>query len=169
MDTIERYRGCLIGLATGDALGTTLEFSKPGSFTPITDMVGKGPFNLTPGQWTDDTSMALCLAESLLESQGFDPLDQMERYLRWYRQGYLSSTGACFDIGATTRSALQSFERSQDPFSGSSDPRRAGNGSLMRLAPVPMYFARQPAEAIEKGSESSRTTHATLVALDDCR
>jgi ADP-ribosyl-[dinitrogen reductase] hydrolase len=76
------FRGCLLGLAAGDALGTTLEFCPPGSFTPITDMVGGGPFNLNPGEWTDDTSMALCLADSLVKKHGFDPIDQLERYLR---------------------------------------------------------------------------------------
>ena len=92
MEQIERYRGCLLGLAAGDAVGTTLEFKSPGSFAPIEDMVGGGPFGLAPGQWTDDTSMALCLAESLVERKGFDPVDQLEKYVRWYREGYLSST-----------------------------------------------------------------------------
>ena len=73
-----RYRGSLLGLATGDALGTTLEFKSPGTFEPIHDMVGGGPFGLEPGQWTDDTSMALCLVESLISCEGFNPLDQME-------------------------------------------------------------------------------------------
>lgn len=77
-----------MGLAVGDAIGTTLEFKRPGSFQPITDMVGGGPFRLKPGQWTDDTSMALCLAESLIECRGFEPADQMVRYLRWYREGH---------------------------------------------------------------------------------
>ena len=99
----ERYRGCLLGLAVGDALGTTLEFCRPGSFAPISEMVGGGPFHLKPGQWTDDTSMALCLASSLTERGGFDARDQMERYARWWREGYWSSTGRCFDIGSTTR------------------------------------------------------------------
>ncbi len=85
----------------GDALGTTLEFTRPGSFTPIDDMVGGGPFRLAPGQWTDDTSMALCLADSLLACEGFDAEDQMRRYLRWRDEGYWSSTGRCFDIGNT--------------------------------------------------------------------
>ena len=71
--SLARYRGCLLGLAAGDALGTTLEFKPPGSFTPIDDMVGGGPFNLKPGQWTDDTSMALCLAESLIDVQRVRP------------------------------------------------------------------------------------------------
>ncbi len=86
---IDRYRGCLLGLATGDALGTTLEFRPPGSFEPITDMVGGGPFRLEPGMWTDDTSMALCLAESLIECKAFDPEDQMRRYVCWYQEGHL--------------------------------------------------------------------------------
>src|SRR5687768_11222399 len=102
MEKINRFRGCLLGLAVGDALGTTLEFSQPGSFQPIKDIIGGGPFNLKPGEWTDDTSMALCLADSLIK-KGFDPVDQMERYCRWYREGYLSSNGKCFDIGVTVR------------------------------------------------------------------
>jgi ADP-ribosylglycohydrolase len=117
-----------MGLAAGDALGTTLEFSRPGSFTPIDDMVGGGPFGLEPGQWTDDTSMALCLAESLIECQGFDPRDQMQRYVRWYRDGHLSSTGICFDIGNTVGAALGAFEHTGEPFSGLTDPHSAGNG-----------------------------------------
>ena len=105
----DRFRSCLLGLAVGDALGTTLEFMTPGAFEPIDDMVGGGPFGLNPGQWTDDTSMALCLAASLIESPGFDAADQMERYVRWMREGYMSSTGTCFDIGNTTRTALKRF------------------------------------------------------------
>jgi hypothetical protein len=116
----DRYRGALLGLAAGDALGTTLEFERPGTFAPLTDLVGGGPFGLQPGQWTDDPSMALCLAESLVECQGFDPCDQMERYLQWYRHGYLSSTGTCFDIGVTTRTALKRFDATGEPFAGSS-------------------------------------------------
>ena len=92
MITRDRWDGCLIGLATGDAVGTTLEFKPRGTFKPLTDMVGGGPFHLPAGAWTDDTSMALCLATSLVETRGFDPQDQMERYWRWYREGYLSRT-----------------------------------------------------------------------------
>jgi ADP-ribosyl-[dinitrogen reductase] hydrolase len=165
----ERFRGCLLGLATGDALGTTLEFKSPGSFKPVEDIIGGGPFNLEPGQWTDDTSMALCLAESLIECRGFNPHDQMTRFVRWYRQGHLSSTGVCFDISNTVRSALISFEKTGEPFSGSTDFYSAGNGSLMRLAPVPMFYVKRPGEAIEKSGESSRTTHGVNSAVDACR
>jgi ADP-ribosyl-[dinitrogen reductase] hydrolase len=166
---VERYRGCLLGLAAGDAVGTTLEFKPAGSFQPIDDMAGGGPFHLQPGQWTDDTSMALCLAESLAVRRGFDPNDQMTRYLRWWREGYLSSTGECFDIGNTVRAALAQFERTGESFSGSTDPHTAGNGSIMRLAGVPLLYARKPQEALEKSALSSRTTHATPTAVDACR
>jgi len=166
MDPRDRYRGCLLGLAVGDALGTTLEFTPPGSFTPIDDIVGGRPFHLQAGAWTDDTSMALCLAETLIERRGFDPLDQLEHACRWYRTGHLSSTGRCFDIGDTTRAALHRFERTREPFCGSANPRSAGNGSIMRLAPVPLFFARDPREAIARAGASSHTTHGAPGAVD---
>lgn len=165
----DRYQGCLLGLAAGDALGTTLEFRTPGSFEPIHDMVGGGPFQLEAGQWTDDTSMALCLAESLLHCRMFHPLDQIERYVRWYREGYMSSTGTCFDIGNTVRAALERFEETYEPFSGSIKRIAAGNGALMRLAPVPMFFASYPEEAIFRSGDSSLTTHGTVLSVDACR
>lgn len=163
----DRFRGCLRGLAVGDALGTTLEFRPPGTFEPIDDLVGGGPFGLRPGEWTDDTSMALCLAESLLE-RGFDPHDQLTRYARWWQDGYLSSTGSCFDIGGTVEPALEDFVRSgrtRRP----RDPRGAGNGSLMRIAPVPLAFAADPARAVGLAGESSWTTHGAPAAADACR
>lgn len=165
----DRVRGAFIGLAVGDALGTTLEFAPPGSFDPIRDMQGGGPFGLPPGAWTDDTAMAACLAESLIETGGFDPADQLRRYLRWYRTGHWSSTGSCFDIGGTTRAALEAFEVTGDPASGRSEPYAAGNGSLMRLAPVPIVHARDPHEAVRLSGESSRTTHALPECVDACR
>jgi ADP-ribosyl-[dinitrogen reductase] hydrolase len=167
--THSRFRGCLLGLASGDALGTSLEFRPPGSFTPILDMVGGGPFRLNPGEWTDDTSMALCLAESLIKSHGFNPIDQLERYVRWYQTGYLSSNGVCFDIGNTTSAALHRFLRTHGPYPGFDSPHSAGNGSLMRLAPVPMFYYRQPSIAWQMCADSSRTTHASTQAVDACR
>ena len=167
--TRDRFRGCLLGLAAGDALGTALEFKPPGSFEPIDDMVGGGPHRLQPGQWTDDTSMALCLATSLIECGGFDATDQMQRYVRWWREGYLSSTKSYFDIGNTVSAALSRFVEHGDPYAGSTHPHSAGNGSLMRLAPVPMYFAGDAAEAIAMAAGSSRTTHQAQEAVDACR
>jgi ADP-ribosyl-[dinitrogen reductase] hydrolase len=132
-------------------------------------MNGGGPFNLQPGQWTDDTSMALCLAASLVETGGFDARDQMERYWRWLEQGYMSSTGSCFDIGGTVYKAMQGFVESDDPFSGSAHPLSAGNGCIMRLAPVPMFYAHDHDEAVHHSVESSRTTHGAAECLDACR
>ena len=126
--------GALVGLATGDALGTTLEFKPYNSFEPIKDIVGGGPFGLNPGAWTDDTSMALCLAESLIEKERFDIFDQSEKYLDWFRNGRNSVKGYCFDIGNNTRSALVSYENTGNPYYNDSDA--AGNGALMRLAQI---------------------------------
>lgn len=165
---LDRAMGCLAGLAVGDALGTTLEFESPGSFEPIDDIVGGGPFHLKPGQWTDDTSMALCLAESLLGCGGFDLRDQAERYVRWWREGHMSATGLCFDIGNTVRQALASFLMSGGAASGSTHPYSAGNGSIMRLAPVPIYYKRDD-EAVRYSVESSRSTHQAPACLDACR
>ena len=167
--TQDRFRGCLLGLAVGDALGTTLEFKKPGTFPPMDGLIGGGPFGLQPGQWTDDTSMALCLATSLIENSGFEPKDQMQRYVRWRDEGYLSATGSCFDIGTTVNDALSRFIANGNSYAGSTDPMSAGNGSLMRLAPVPMFYAFDANEAIYRSAESSRTTHAAEEAIDACR
>jgi len=165
----DKYLGTLLGLACGDAVGTTVEFSPRGSFVPVTDMTGGGPFRLKPGQWTDDTSMALCLAESLLTKGGFDPLDQMARYLNWWKWGYLSSTGDCFDIGMTVSNALTRFSVSNDPYSGSTHPHSAGNGSLMRLAPV-VLFSHPDIDALHlHAANSSRTTHGAPEAVESCQ
>ncbi len=166
---LARAEGALLGLACGDAVGTTLEFKSRGSFVPITDMVGGGPFELKPGQWTDDTSMALCLAESLIAKGRFDAIDQMDRYVAWMRDGYLSSTGECFDIGVTIRKALDRYRFDGDPYAGSSDPQTAGNGALMRLAPA-VLFGYPDRDAIQAAAvDSTRTTHAAAEALDCSR
>ena len=165
----DRFRGALVGLAVGDALGTTLEFTRPGTFEPISDMTGGGPHGLAPGQWTDDTSLALCLADSLVRRQEFDPSDQIKRYVRWNRDGLWSSTGYCFDIGNTTSAALEQFELSGEPYSGPTHELSAGNGSVMRLAPVPMFFAGNAVDAVHYSGESSRTTHGAKTCIDGCR
>ena len=165
-DELNRFRVCLIGLAVGDAVGTTVEFKQRGTFPLVTDMTGGGPFKLKPGQWTDDTSMALCLATSLLESQGFDAQDQMLRYCRWHDEGYLSSNGRCFDIGNTVSNALFRFQQTGVPFSGSTHAKSAGNGCLMRLAPVPMFFYPNRDATIHMSGESASTTHGATECIE---
>ncbi|WP_414165458.1 ADP-ribosylglycohydrolase family protein [Superficieibacter sp. BNK-5] len=168
-DLLARYQGCLLGLASGDAVGTTVEFRAKDSFTPLTTMQGGGPFNLKVGQWTDDTSMALCLAQSLVNCKGFDAGDQMNRYLNWWRWGYFSSTGECFDIGGTVARALGKFALDGNPYAGSQAPDSAGNGSLMRLAPAVLYYYPDRQQALEYAEASSRTTHAAPEAIASCR
>lgn len=163
---IDRARGCLLGLAIGDAIGTTVEFKPRGSFPLMTDMIGGGPFRLKAGEWTDDTSMALCLGASLLK-KGFDLHDQISRYVRWYRKGYMSSTGRCFDIGNATSSALQRFLLGGNAVAGSKSPGSAGNGCLMRLAPVPIRYGKSGhAELALACQKSSETTHGAEECVD---
>ncbi len=170
MTTLDRsrFRGALLGLAAGDAVGAAVEFSPPGTFPPLTDMVGGGPFGLRPGEWTDDTSMALCLAESLVEAGGFDPVDQLDRYVSWWKEGHLSSTGRCFDIGVHTRAVLGGYLRTgaiEPPL----DEEAAANGSIMRLAPVPLRYAGDVSRAVAFSARSSRTTHPAARPVDCCR
>jgi len=168
IDKASRAQGALLGLAVGDALGTSVEFSPRGTFAPVSDMRGGGPFELQPGQWTDDTSMALCLAASLIE-HGFDMHDQLNRYLDWHDEGYMSSTGRCFDIGGTTTDALERYRKTGTTRAGSADPDDAGNGSIMRLAPVVLYFQDAPADAIRYAAEQSKTTHRAPECLMACQ
>lgn len=158
----DKYLGALLGLAVGDALGAQVEGLAPGSFPKLRGMKGGGSHALRAGEWTDDTAMALLLAESLLE-KGFDPLDQMHRYLRWYQEGYPSPRGYAFGVGETTRKSLLAFAQTQEPFSG--PPEGAGNGGLVRLAPLAMAYAKR-LELLEYARLSTRTTHGHPAALD---
>lgn len=169
MSELDKAIGALVGLAVGDAVGTTLEFRSPGSFEPLTDMVGGGPFRLAPGEWTDDTSMALCLAESILDTGAMHLEDQLRRYVMWKNDGYLSSNGRCFDIGHTTRSQLERYQRSGEAIDPHPDEESAANGSLMRLAAVPIRWHADPALAAQRSAESSRSTHPAQRPVDSCR
>lgn len=170
---MDRKRGCLFGLAVGDALGAAVEFKPPGSFTPVTEYRGGGPHGLGPGEWTDDTSMALALADSIGQAD-WDLNDQAERYLTWMQTGAYSVNSTCFDIGIATRSALLRFEASRDAHaSGDTSPRSSGNGSIMRLAPVPIRYADYFPDRIDKlalhAQQSSTPTHASAICLSACR
>ena len=164
----DRARGALLGLAVGDAVGTTLEFKPRDSYAPLQDMIGGGPFQLQPGQWTDDTAMALALADSLAQDGALDAADLMQRFVDWHERGRYSCTGRCFDIGITTRQALGRWAATGNPMAGSTDPKTAGNGSLMRLAPVALRHFRNPATLRDVAARQSRTTHAAPEAIHAC-
>lgn len=181
----DRYRGCLVGLACGDAVGTTFEFRERGTFLAM-DMVGGGPFKLKAGQYTDDTSMALCLAQSIIQCNGFDPVDQMSKYVQWYKTGYMSSTGICFDIGMATVRSLEQFldqvaqelsrtypPKPLNPYCGSTHDGSSGNGSIMRLAPVVMWaYGYVENEDFLNYHDfvrhSSKTTHSSDKCINAC-
>lgn len=167
LDPVEdRALGALIGLAIGDALGTTIEFQQRDAYSHVTDMVGGGPFHLKPGEWTDDTSMALCLADSLIANEGaLDARDLAERFVRWWREGDNSVTGRCFDIGNATRAALANYRRTGVP-RGDDAPSSAGNGGIMRLSPVALAAHRNLDRAVALARAQSEVTHAAPECLD---
>jgi ADP-ribosylglycohydrolase len=168
----DRQRGTLLGLAVGDALGAAIEFRPPGTFPEVTGFRGDGPHGLAPGEWTDDTSLALALADSISKA-GWDLNDQARRYVAWWRRGKYSVNNHCFDIGTTTAAALRRFEQSGDAHtSGNPSEHASGNGSIMRLAPVPIRYANlfpnQLEELITYCVDSSRPTHASPQCLSAC-
>lgn len=164
MDTKNRFLGCLVGLAVGDALGTTLEFTtyEEAQANPVKDIVGGGPFHVNPGVWTDDTSMALCIADSIIEKKDFDAVDIMKKFINWYRHGYNSPMGYCFDIGMSTARALKHFENTGTFIK---DETAAGNGAIMRLAPIPMMFYNDPIKCHDFCKANAKMTHPSLQSI----
>ena len=170
--TLDRRRGCLFGLAVGDALGAAVEFESPGDFEPVVGYRDGGPHKLAPGEWTDDTSMALALADSIAED-GWDINEQAQRYVAWWRTGAYSVNGRVFDIGNTTVAALRRFQQTGDAWtSGDASDYSSGNGSLMRLAPVALAYARFYPDSLDqlitRAVDSSRPTHASPQCLSAC-
>lgn len=166
-EVLDRGAGSLLGLAVGDAVGATLEFRRRDSYEPLTDMVGGGPFHLRRGEWTDDTAMALALADSLIENDGLDEADLLARFCDWQDNGAYSCTGVCFDIGTVTSRALSKWRRTGN-MSGPTEPNTAGNGSLMRLAPVAIRYWNDADRREDAAARQSRTTHGAAEAVDAC-
>ena len=165
----ERFQGALLGLAVGDALAAHTQFRKPGAFSPVGDILGGGPFDLPRGAWTDDTAMALLLAESLLEREGFEAQDQVNRYVRWQREGYGSATGQCVGIAANVARSLATALYKHQPFSGSHDPAQLDKESLSRVAPAVMYFFSDAPTAVARAAEAARITAQAPIVLDCVR
>ncbi|HEY7888708.1 MAG TPA: ADP-ribosylglycohydrolase family protein [Steroidobacteraceae bacterium] len=165
----ERFLGALIGLATGDAVAAPTQYRRRGTFTAVGDLLGGGPFALPRGGWSDDTAMALCLADSLLATDGFDARDQVKRYGRWQREGYLSATGQCLGITASTARALAVAQWRRQLFSGSHVPDQLDPEPLSRVAPVVMFFFAAEEEAVQLASEAARTTCQAPAVLAACR
>jgi len=164
-----RFQGALVGLAVGDALAAATQFRRPGTFTPIGDVLGGGPFDLPRGGWSDDTAMALCLAESLLECRGGDPRDQIERYRRWQKDGHLSATGQCLGITAGMTQALAAAQWRRQPFAGTHDPKRLDPEPLSRVAPAVLYAFGRPETAVQLAADAARATCQSPLVVDACK
>jgi len=164
---LDQALGSIIGLAIGDALGTTLEFRQNPSSdrtTWHTEITGGGPFGLEAGGWTDDTSMALALMQAYNDAKAFDAALIGQYFVQWYRKGAFSHTGTCFDIGYTTRTALDRIElktRGLSPYQGDTDPQSSGNGGIMRLSPAVVANHQNFRQAIVESIDQSRITHAS--------
>ena len=161
--------GALVGLAIGDTLGAPVEFCQRGRFEPLSDLRTGGKFQMKLGEWTDDTAMSLCLADSLVACNGFNAKDQMERYWRWGNEGYNSTRTRAFGVGKTVAKAMSKYKKTGDPYAGSDDSKTAGNGSIMRLAPIILFYNANYVQAIHFAAESSRTTHQALEAIECCK
>jgi len=164
----DRARGAMLGMAVGDAIGTTLEFQARDA-GHVSDMVGGGPFRLAPGQWTDDTSMALCLADAMIADGAFQPRSFARLLVRWYRDGYNSVLGHCFDIGNATRTAIEGHEGSDGRWQGNTAPHTAGNGSLVRIAPLAIACRGSLQQTWHLAAAQSRVTHAAPDAMTCCQ
>lgn len=172
----DRMMGSFLGLIVGDSYGQPWEFLPRDSYTVSPDMQPNENFQLAKGSFTDDSSMMMCLAESLAQKNTFDWQDQMERYLLWRTDGYLSVNGKCFDVGRTISMSLSKYlfwQRTgktmdgnlvfddDQVFIGVAGAMNAGNGSIMRLAPIPIFYHYDIELAKKYARLSSQITHAT--------
>jgi ADP-ribosyl-[dinitrogen reductase] hydrolase len=162
---LDRSTGALLGLAIGDALGAPFEGLDRDSYSRVLDYGSGGVHGIARGAWTDDTAMAICLAESLLARGRIDERDLLERFLRWYRTGENAAAGTAIGISEKTRATLEMFEGSGRIDAGA-DVENAGNGAIMRLAPIAIYFRDRPAEARRSAVDQGRVTHTADAALE---
>ncbi|HPF41231.1 MAG TPA: ADP-ribosylglycohydrolase family protein [Phycisphaerae bacterium] len=142
-----RILSALLGHAVGDALGVPVEFALRAERLrdPVTEMRGFGTHHQPPGTWSDDTSLTLCTAEALCD--GFDLARIGALFSKWYFDNHWTPHGKVFDVGITTRDAIVNLKNGVQPtLAGPNDTYNNGNGSLMRILPIAIYFAHDSAE-----------------------
>lgn len=153
-------RGMMLGLAVGDALGAgQAGRARDGQVLPA-GMTGGGPHDLAPGQWTDETVQAMCLAQMLRSANGWDAEDAMKRFINWRDYGYLSATRVCFDMDPDLAAALRRYEASGIPYAGISDAADRGAGGITRVAPVVLANGGAVDSAMAVAQLQCRLTHA---------
>jgi ADP-ribosylglycohydrolase len=165
----DRFLGAMVGLAVGDALAAATQLRRVGSFTSVGDLLGGGPYDLPRGAWSDDTAMALCLADSLLACGSSDPADQLQRYLRWKSEGYLAATGQCVGITASTAQALARAQWRSRSFAGSHDPARTEPEPLSRVAPAVLHGFGDVGMVTASVLDAMRVTNQSPRVLDCAR
>jgi len=166
---LDRYRGSFIALAIGDALGAPIQFKARDTYLHLVGYTQGGEFNSQKGEYTDDTAMALCLAQSLIDSNGFDAHNQLQNYIKWLKYGYMSTRDEAFDIGFTVYQSVLNYMDTNETTTPLKQEEYSGNGSLMRLAPVVLYYADDIQKAVYYAGKSSLTTHSSPIAIDGCR
>ena len=164
----DRALGAFVGLAVGDALGAPVEFMSRDTFPYVTEMMAGGYFHLPAGAWTDDTAMALCLADSLFNYPDFDEQDLLNRFLKWLEHHENTSTGKCIGVGQNTLVVLGHYHRTGEVLAPRVKGRSDGNGALMRIAPVAVVNWRNQEKAREIASRQSRTTHNSILSEQIC-
>jgi len=168
-DLRDRFRGLLLGLAAGDALGQAARGLRSGTFVARDEFAGGGPAALPAGAWGDKTAMALCLADSLVERGGLDISDQVQRYQQWRREGRWSSTGSCVGASAATVRALATAQWTGNPYAGSHDPAHADAEPLARIGPAVAFHFGDARAAVEAAVNCARITHQAPLTLDAVR
>ncbi len=162
------FRGALIGGAVGDAFGVTNEHKVPQIIQQVTDIVGGGPFSLPAGWWSDDTAGMLCVVTSLITQRGFDAHDQARRLLRLWRDGYLSCGGRTYDLGNVNMMALYHYMMTNTPYTTITTDHAASTGSLIRVAPLGLFYAANPIALCEYTRDASRITHGAAASIQSC-
>ncbi len=172
----DRFLWVMFGGAVGDAMWVATEFLTPEKFGYVKDLQGRPKFRTSPGQRTDDTAMTLCLAQSLIDSHGFDIVDQLDKYLDWYANGYMSSTWRAFWVWSQTGRMLYDYKLYkegkithkpwEDDLSGRN---KDGNWSIMKIGPVALFYCDNVDDALYYAWESVKPTHNSSICIDSAR
>jgi len=181
---LDKAMGCFYGMVIGDAIGAPLEFSSvrygsdelKGFDVQIWKKPGYNSFGLKPGQWTDDASMGLCIAESLIACRGFNAFDLRLRFQNWWEMGYCNAFGndegrggSSVGLGGNISLSLSEFKKLKTEYTTAGDKMTSGNGSVMRMSAVPVYFHDDLEKAMEFSCKQSKTTHQGDEAAECCR
>lgn len=165
----EKAEGLFFGLAIGDAMGAPVEFMEPNSFKPVVGFREGGKFNLAAGEWTDDTAMALCLAEALCLTPELNSKILLDLFLKWIMEGYHTTQGKAIGIGKQTFKVLLNYRKNGDLVSPFNASKYSGNGALMRMGPIAIKYYHSLHLTQKYAEQSAATTHSSIESLQTAR